>query len=215
MAGSWKIRVLKRDRSVEDFDPQKLSASMSKAMLAVRRGGLREARDLAIAIGIYLARSECRCISSAAILEMAIKVLHRAGMGGAAVAMESHHFWRAGARRRLRLCHESGRASAWNKSWLRELATRIWNISPVTAAILADEVERELLSQSEGDGAGGRGAGPTLAFGQKTAQAQGAAHPAKRARLIPREAVVAMLNERVAQFGLADAVPVRQYAMEE
>jgi hypothetical protein len=32
---------------------------------------------------------------------------------------------------------------------------------------------------------------------------------------VPREKVVAMLNERVAQFGLADAVPVRQYAMEE
>jgi hypothetical protein len=206
--GSWKIRVLKRDGNVEDFDPQKLSVAMSKAMLAVRRGGLGEARDLSIAIGIYLARSSCRCISSAAIFEMALKVLYRVRMGGAAVAMESHHSWRADARKRLRLCHESGRASAWNKSWLRELARRMWNISPATAAILASEVEGELLSENDADATGSRSVG-------RASPRRQPAHPTKRPRLVPREKVVAMLNERVAQFGLADAVPVRQYAMEE
>jgi len=146
MDGSRTIRVLKRDGSVELFDAAKLACSMWRAM---RRRGRRydDAVQLSLAMEIYLNRSELRCISSAAILEMALKVLKRVRMNRAAAAMERRHNQRAAGRRKLIIRHDDGKVTYWDKTWLVHQARGSWHLSSSAARIIAGRIEDELLAE--------------------------------------------------------------------
>ena len=144
MEGSGTIRVLKRDQSVELFDARKLSVAFWRP-IAPTSGGYGDALKLAEAVGIYLSRNDWQCVSSAALFEMALKVLRQAGLAEAADAMEAHHRWRSAARVMLKVRHEDGRATNWDKSYLSGLAMRLWHLRLSTARILAGEIECRLL----------------------------------------------------------------------
>ena len=181
MDGSGKVRVVKRDGSVENFDRAKLASAMWRAMRAAV-GTFDDARQLAWAIELYVGRRGWGVVSSAAIFEMALKVLARVRLVRAAEALESHCAWRSYRRRRLRVDHGGGKVTFWDKTWLSELTRRCWHLSRSTARIIAAEVESRLL--------GGRGC------------------------RVGREEVLEMANARVAELGLADAVPVALPALQ-
>jgi len=167
--------VRKRDGSEEPFDPGKLAGAFWRVM--AERGGCHElAGRLAGAVETYLICRQRRGVSTAALFEMAVKVLRGMAMPGACEALERHWAWRATRRRRLLLDHGHGRVTLWDKTWLAELGRRSWRLSRNAARIVAGQIEVELL----GDGR----------------------------RSVSREEVVDRLNRCVAQFGLADAVPV-------
>ncbi len=179
--GSWTVRVLKRDGSNEDFNVLKLAAVMYKAMRATC-GELRDAISLAQAVGLYLRRRDVRCISSAAVFEMMIKVFNRVRIDKANDALEAHRAWRSAGRRKLIIRQDNGRNTEWDKSWLCTLATQSWDLMPSTGRVVAGIVEYDLI--------------------------------AVRAAMITRSAAIDQMNETVAALGLADAVPVRQFALD-
>ena len=181
MSGSRKVRVLKRDGTVEVFDRRKLAGALWRAV-GPAGGEYRDASELSRAVEIYLVRRKCLCVSSAAILEMAVKVLRRVGLEGAAEAMEVHHSWRTIRRRAIRIRQAGGRQTAWDKGWLAKFVCRSWDVLPATGRTVAAMVENELLVE------GGR-------------------H-------FLREDLIGRMNDCVASLGLADTVPVRQYALE-
>lgn len=174
MDGSRTIRVSKRDGSEEGFDRLKLASSMWRAM-RLTDGQYRDACELASAIELYMERRGRRRVGSNVLFEMALKVLRRCRLGKAAGAMERHRWCRQKARARLRLRHEGGEVTEWEKAWLAEWARRSWLVSRTTARILAAEVEAELLAGS-------------------------------RLHVDRREALD-LLDRRVSEYGLADAVP--------
>lgn len=176
MNGTGTVRVIKRDGGVELFCEAKLAGAIWRAIQATG-GRYRDANDLAQAIGIFLKRSGRRCVSSAVMLEMVLKVLNRAELAQAAQAMEAHRDWRAIRREQLRVLYADGKSACWDRRWLEELAVRSWNIDPTTARILAGQIENDLLC------------------GQMSS--------------VSRQEVLDRLNTRMAELGLADAVPVR------
>jgi len=167
---------VKRDGSGDMFSPRKLALAMYRGMQN-SEGRYADALDLAVAIQIYISRSGYVCISSAAIFEMAVKVLRRVRMADAAEAMEAHWQWREERRRAIRIVHAGGNVTMWDKSWLAEVARRSWHIMPSTARIIAGQIETSLLQSKHSE--------------------------------YDRECLVEQLNARVAEYGLADAVPVR------
>lgn len=179
MSGSRKIRVIKRDGSEEPFDARKLAAAMARAMSRTD-GQFHEACQLSEAIEIYVRRTGWRCVPTAAVYEMTVKALCCSGLARASKAMEAHRDRRQAGRRALRIRHDDGKLTQWDKSWLGELARRSWFLSPTTGRFLAGRVEAELI--------------------------------ARRAAEVARYDVLEMLNRQVAEYGLADAVPVRAAA---
>jgi hypothetical protein len=174
MSGSGTIRVLKRDGSVELFDVVKLSGVLWRA---IRPSGhpYERARYLGDAVMFYLSRDGSRCVSSAAIFEMCVRLLQHVGFAEAATAFQGHRSWRQAKRKSLRVTHEGLKVTLWDKSWLAGFAQRCWHLSPGTARTIAGEIEAGLLAGGEDQ--------------------------------VSRFAVIEMLNERVAAYGLADAVP--------
>lgn len=146
MNGSGTIQVLKRDGSVERFDRARLAGGMWRAMSGTV-GRYRDARQLAEAVELYLERCRMRCVSSAAVFEMALQVLRRVGLEDAAAAMEAYRAARRVLRTRLRIRHESGTATLWDRTWLSELAERYWGLRPRAARTLAGQFEGELLAE--------------------------------------------------------------------
>jgi len=146
MAEAETVRVIKRDQSAEDFDPLKLAGAMYRATTGAA-GEFRDALNLAVAIQTYLCQERCRCVSSAAVFEMAVMVLRQVGLEEAAVMMERRHAWRKVRRARLRIRHEGGQITAWEKTWLSRLTERGWRVSVRTGRIIAGQIEWELLSQ--------------------------------------------------------------------
>jgi hypothetical protein len=49
----------------------------------------------------------------------------------------------------MRVRHGRGEVTQWDKSWLRQLARRKWDLRPATAGVLANDVERGLLQRGE------------------------------------------------------------------
>ena len=176
MNGSRKIRVLKRNGTVEDFDVRRLAGAMWRAA-GQADCSFRGVTVLASAVEVYLRRQKANRIKTSAIFEMTVNVLRRVGLVEVAEAMETYHIWRKLSRQGLRISHGDGKVSLCEKFWLGGLVRQSWNLSPVVARIIAGEVEMELLK------------------GRQT--------------LVPRETVVEMINARVAEFGLADAVPIQ------
>lgn len=182
MTASGKIKVRKRDGSLEAFAPARLASTMARG-LARTGGPERLGRDLARAVELYLRRCRRTVVSSTALFEMAVKALRRVCMGEAAEVIELHRTLRAVRRPLLRVRHDGGQVTTWDKSWVALMGERTWGLSRRTARIFAGEIELHLLPQ--------------------------------QSRIVDRQDVIALLNERVVQFGLADAVPVRQYVPQE
>jgi hypothetical protein len=149
MNGSRMIRVRKRDGRSEAFDQSKLAAAMMRGMCGTQ-AGLWHASQLAEAMGVYLYRSGVRRVSSAALFQMVCKALRRVGLRAAAVALETHRADRRRRRMRLRIRHDSGAVTRWDKNWLRQIGGRMWGLGPTTAAILAGLVETSLLRNCSG-----------------------------------------------------------------
>ncbi|MFP4104608.1 MAG: hypothetical protein ACLFVU_00830 [Phycisphaerae bacterium] len=149
MTESRKVQVLKRDGSTENFDVSKLAASMWRAMDLADEGRYLDAFELALAVGIYLKKTS-RCLTTAALLEMAVKVLRRARFDDAAIAMEEFHGFRLRASLRLRVVHDDGTATLWDKSWLGMVIAKSWGVSRTTGRILAGQIEYELLTADVG-----------------------------------------------------------------
>ncbi len=147
MVGSWTIRVLKRDGQAEEFDGLKLAAAIWRAM-----GGGQDFYPQALyfsdAIRFYVSRGRQGCVSSAAIFEMCVKLLQYVGQPLAARRMQEHRSWRMARRRELRIRHERGKLTLWEKGWLAEFARRSWRLSTRTARILAGQIEADLLQGS-------------------------------------------------------------------
>jgi transcriptional regulator NrdR family protein len=141
------IRVIKQDGSRERFDHFKLAASMWRGM-SETEGRYCDARDLACAIGVYLGRSGRRNVSSAAVFEMAVKVLRRACLAPAAERMEEFRTLRRCLRRGLSVVLDDGSRRPWDKSWLIAEAETSWNLSRPMARLMAGLIERELLADS-------------------------------------------------------------------
>jgi len=179
--GSRTIRVVKRDGSEEPFCRTKLAGTMWRA-IGRDGGNFGDARALALAIEVYLDRRGQRQISSAAVFEMAVKVLRRCRLSKAARAMERHRWRRHAARACLRIRHDGGAVTEWDKSWLALRARCAWRVSYDTSRILAEQLESDLLSAGR--------------------------------RTVERREVLALLDGRVASYGLADAVPARLAAMQ-
>jgi len=177
MDGSRTIRVVKRDGSVERFDPAKLASSIWRVM-QVEKGCFNHARQLAEAIGAHLVRRSGPRSSSRAVFEMTVKALRYVGLSLSADLMERHRSWRQNRRNRLQVRHENGMVTLWDKAWLKEFTVRSWHISPRAARIIATEVEQQLLSANR--------------------------------NIVLRQEVLEMLNCAMAEYGLADAVPVQQ-----
>lgn len=143
--GSGTIQVRKRDGSIEPFDEGKLTRALWR-VIAADHGRYHDAAQLASAVELYLRREEAPIVTSAAVFEMALQVLHRLHMIEAACALEAHRACRVLARKQLVVAHESDKTTYWDKSWLANLAARSWRLLPATARILADQIETALLS---------------------------------------------------------------------
>jgi len=177
------IRVVKVDGSLETFDHLKLTAAFWK-VLAPAGQGYDRARYLADAVWFFLSRSHLRQATTGAIFEMAMKVLHNAGLNCSAQAMAAYRTRRQGRRVLVRVRHDE-HLTAWDKSWLSGVAQQYWCLSSTTARIIAGQIEHDLLQMNESD-----------------------TSDTTRPRELSRLYLIDMLNTRVAQLGLADTVPV-------
>lgn len=175
MSESGKIRVLKRDGTVEPFDARKLAGTMWRAMQGTE-GRYEDACQLALAMAIYVSREPAKVISSGAIFEMAEKVLARVSLAEAAKTLRAHrsetHAWR----RAMRVRHFDGKVTYWDKAWLSELACKSWYLMLSTGRIVAAEIEDKLRCANR--------------------------------EIVSRGELVEMVNRRVTELGLGDAVPV-------
>ncbi len=150
MRMSRKTRVRKRDGSVEDFDVAKLAGAIRRVLDRLE-GVCADPEDLARGIQLYLQRSRRATVSSSAVFGMLVKVLRRVRLGDAAELFELHRTLRMVRRRLLRIRHDDGCATQWDKSWLAAIAERMWHVSRTTARMLAGEIELHLLPQEEAE----------------------------------------------------------------
>ena len=148
MSGSGTVQVLKSDGNLEDFDSRKLSAAMWR-VIRTHGGSYDQASELGAAMALYLDRVSWVCITSAAVFEMCVKVLRQVGFSPAAEALEDHREWRNARRRRLRVRHDTGKVTLWEKSWLCEFARRSWHLSGSAARIIAGRIEADLLAETQ------------------------------------------------------------------
>jgi hypothetical protein len=139
------IRVMKRDGGFERFNEAKLAGSMWAAMKG-REGGHEDARELARAVTCHLHRTGQSCITTKAVFEMTLKVLRRVRLWEVARAMEMARQRRRAGRKLLRVLHDGGHMTLWDKSWLATLAAHSWHLSSSCSRILAAMIERELLT---------------------------------------------------------------------
>ena len=144
MNGSRTIRVAKRDGTFEPFDRAKLASAMYKGM---RAGGQSydQARELALAIGIYLRQRGWSVVSSAAIFEMVIKTFRQVGMDLPAAIMETHHSWRIRKRRQMKIRYPDGLTALWDKGWLVKLICSSWRLGKPVGRVLAGDIESGLM----------------------------------------------------------------------
>ena len=170
------IRVMKRDGGFERFNEAKLAGSMWAAMKG-RQGGHEDARELARAVKCHLYRTHQSCVTSTAVFEMTLKVLRRVHLWEVARAMEMAQQRRRSGRKLLRVLHDGGHMTLWDKSWLATLAAHSWHLSTGCSRIIAAMIERDLLRDPS--------------------------------QTVHRQDLLEQVNEHVAAYGLADAVPVR------
>ncbi|MBI5724482.1 MAG: hypothetical protein HZA50_11025 [Planctomycetes bacterium] len=145
MSGSWMVRVIKRDCTIEPFDERKI---MRMACLALPEKSCQidDLRPVADGVKMYLKVSAKPCIPSAELFDLAARSLNYVGLTEAVRILTLHRAWRAAQRRHLRIVHDDGRCTLWDKSWLCEHAIRGWNVSRQAARIVAAEIEEALLT---------------------------------------------------------------------
>ena len=139
------VRVRKRDGSFERFDEAKLAGAMWAAMYR-RQGQHEDARELARAVKCYLHRTGQASVTSTAVFEMTLKVLRRVRLWEVARAMEVARQRRKAGRKLLRVLHDGGHMTLWDKSWLATVAAHSWHLSSGCSRILAAQIERDLLT---------------------------------------------------------------------
>lgn len=142
------ICVRKRDETLEPFDRWKLTGSIWRAMQETQ-GSYEHARRLCEAAQIYLKRGGEQCVSSRALFEMMLKALRYVGLEEAAESAEAFHKWRNALRTELRIRHDGGAVTYWEKGWVCEFASRSWNISRSVGRLVAGKIELELLLGGE------------------------------------------------------------------
>jgi len=147
---SSTIWVLKQNGTIEAFDRQKFRGCLLRALRGDRRDA-DWAGALAQAVACFLRRRRIRCLSSAAVLEMAVVALASVGMRASAEALESRHAARLKMRRHLTVRHASGVRTAWSKDWLVRRAAAEWGLGRTGARILAGHVENDLIAGGHRD----------------------------------------------------------------
>jgi len=143
---SSTIWVLKRNETIEAFDRQKFRGCLFRAL----RGGRRDAHwagALAHAVECFLRRRRVRCLSSAAVLEMAVVALASVGRTASARNLEARHAARLKMRQRLTVRHGSGVRTAWSKDWLVRRAAAEWGLGRTGARVLAGQIEQNLIAR--------------------------------------------------------------------
>lgn len=149
MVRSGKILVLKRDGAVEPFDIHKLQGCLLR-VTGSGEGQAVRAQAVAAAVCCYVVQRRLRCVSSAAILEMALTALRSIGWKAAAARLEYRHNARSAMRSRLMLHHHDGRVTGWSKEWLAQHARSRWSLGRTAGRILAGQVEQWLLDSGAG-----------------------------------------------------------------
>jgi hypothetical protein len=86
-----------------------------------------------------------RCLSSAAVLEMALAALRAVDLSESAETLEQAHLARLRMRSRLIVRHDDSPPTAWSKDWLVQQMQRKFGLGRTTARILAAKVERDML----------------------------------------------------------------------
>lgn len=148
MQGSRKIQVRKRDGSVEEFDVAKLAGLLRRVLTKIHDVSA-DPDALATGLRLYLQRTGRTTVTSTAIFGMLVRMLRRVRLGDAAELLELHRTLRMIRRRLLRLRHDDGCTTQWDKSWLATLAEKTWHVSRPIARMLAGEIELRLLPQEE------------------------------------------------------------------
>jgi len=142
-----RIRVLKRDGTIERFDPHKLRGCLLR-VLPVGDGRVYVSGALSAAVRQHILRREPRCVSSAAILEMALAALRAANLTAAAERLEREHTARSEMRTKLTVSCRDGGLMAWSKDWVVRFAEERWSLGRTAARILAGRVEHQLMRRS-------------------------------------------------------------------
>jgi transcriptional regulator NrdR family protein len=144
--GSWKIRVLKRDSSIEHFNIAKLRLSLWRALGADSESFLH-ADWLAHAIQGFLHYEGHRAVSSRALFEMAVRSLRCVERDDAGDALEAHRRVRRQRRDVLTILHEDGRRSRWDRSWVTAHLRQRWSLGRSAAKALSAQIEADLLAR--------------------------------------------------------------------
>jgi len=138
------IRVSKRDGTIEPFQRWKLRCCLLRVVGPQTPDGFW-ADALSAAVQCYIRRRGLTCVSSAAVLEMALTALRAVCLEDSARRLEQWHTARARMRGRLRLYHQDGRATNCTKQWLVEHLCKRWSLRRTTARILAGQLEKRLI----------------------------------------------------------------------
>lgn len=138
------IQVVKRDSSVEPLCVDRLRACLWRAM-GPAGGRFSKAHHLSRAIQLYLHRTGAVEVSSRALFEMAVRALRLTRHDAAADALEAHSRRRRDARRSLKVVHDSGRRTRWDRSWLTAQIRTRWGVSGGAARAISAAIETELL----------------------------------------------------------------------
>lgn len=142
------VRVVKRDGTVETFEPAKLRRCLAIGMKACdHRAGL--ANDLVRAMEMHLRDcSAGRALKSDYIFRCARTVLRETGLPEVAKVLDSFRRHRATCREQVRVFSEKREDQSlkkWRKTCLVNTLVRDFGVSGSTARVLAGEVEQRVL----------------------------------------------------------------------
>lgn len=148
-AGSHRhIFVVKRDASVERFDPCKLAAAIHRAMTNAGPEHLQLSRRLAEAV-VWALNKTCTWRCNAAELRIWVrKVLERTGNAKVATGMAAYDIWREDHRRRCKVIIDPLNAPdttrTWQKTYLVDML-RSMGLGRGSARVLASRIEQKIL----------------------------------------------------------------------
>jgi len=143
------VRVLKRDGSVEAFEPSKLRRCLAAAMSDCQHDA-RLAEALVQAVLIHLRELDPgRPASTEYVFRCCQTILAETGLGEVAEALAQHRRQRAARRERLSVTGPAPtgrRAARWRKEALVQTLLRRCGLRRPVARIVAAEVERRVFA---------------------------------------------------------------------
>ena len=163
MGTKWQLKVIKTDRSIEEYLHTKVIGTISKALGEIGQADICIAEQLAEVVTYFLYHQQKRrSVTSGEIFFIIEAVLTATGYEQAAISLSEHHFERKLKRSRVEvvsvdicelvdaevLCRteESGDRAAWDKSRIvADLAAK-YGIGRQTARTIASTVEQKVLS---------------------------------------------------------------------